>query len=155
MRTACRALCILIVLLLLIGSAGPTLAQMSDEQFLQMLHFADEGTLEEFKRGDAYAIAAKYWEDAIDVSPDGFFIGRPAIQKRFEELFRTRDPGDLVETIDQAHVDGDRGWFVGHCSLTYAAQTGEMRASKGYVAAMLEHRNGEWKAVMHLVARAD
>src|SRR6516162_10516971 len=57
----------------------------------------------------------------------------------------------FAETIDAAHVSGDSGWFVGHWSATFLSRaSGERRPITGYVAAVLERPNGEWKARIHV-----
>jgi hypothetical protein len=48
-------------------------------------------------------------------------------------------------------VSGDSGWFVGHWSATFLSRaSGERRPITGYVAAVLERPNGEWKARIHV-----
>ena len=64
---------------------------------------------------------------------------------------RGRRSKDFAETIDAAHVSGNSGRFVGHWSATFLSRAnGERRPIKGYVAAVLERRNGEWKARIHI-----
>lgn len=124
--------------------------QMSDEQIGKMLAAADSYTVDAVNRHDAYAVAAAYWDDAIDISPLGVASGRAAIERRLAEQFETTDVRDFSETIDEIHISGDHGWFVAHWSDTYVAHPGsERRSGKGYITCVLERRNGEWKARMH------
>ena len=75
----------------------------------------------------------------------------PRFEKRFTEEFNANDLKGFAETIDAAHVSGNSGWFVGHWSATFLSRaSGERRPIKGYVAAVLERRNGEWKARIHI-----
>jgi uncharacterized protein (TIGR02246 family) len=145
-------------MLLLLGPVEPISAQttggharqMTDEQIGKMLAAADSYTVDAVNRHDAYAVAAVYWDDAIDISPLGIASGRPAIEKRFAEQFKSTDVRDFAETIDQIHISGNFGWFVAHWSATYVTPpSGERRLHKGYITAVLERRNGKWKARMH------
>ena len=144
--------------LLLLGSVQPIQAQTtgdqprqpSDEQIAKTLAAADSYTVDAVNRHDAYAVAAVYWDDAVDISPLGVASGRPAIERRFAEQFKSADVRDFSETIDEIHISGDHGWFVAHWNDTYVAQPGgERRSRKGYITCVLERRNGEWKARMH------
>ena len=145
-------------MLLLLGPVQPIHAQttddqtkqMSDEQIGKMIAAADSYTVDAVNRHDAYAVAAVYWDDAIDISPFGVASGRAAIERRFAEQFKSTDVRDFSETIDEIHISGDHGWFVAYWSDTYVAQPGdERRSRKGYITCVLERRNGEWKARMH------
>ena len=149
----------LLLSLLALGHAAPISAQrnenigsMTDEQYRQWIAGADAVAVQEINRRDAYALAARYWDDAIDISPAGIASGRAAIEKRFTEEFNANDLKGFAETIDAAHVSGNSGWFVGHWSATFLSRaSGERRPIKGYVAAVLEGRNGEWKARIHII----
>jgi ketosteroid isomerase-like protein len=133
------------------AQARQNIDPMTDEQYRQFIADADAVAVQEINRHDAYAVAARYWDDAIDISPAGIASGRSAIEQRFTEEFNRNDLKDFAETIDAAHVSDDSGWFVGHWSATYVSGTSDERRSvKGYVAAMLERRNGEWKARIHI-----
>ena len=148
----------LLLSLLALGHAAPISAQrnenigsMTDEQYRQWIAGADAVAVQEINRRDAYALAARYWDDAIDISPAGIASGRAAIKKRFTEEFNANDLKGFAETIDAAHVSGNSGWFVGHWSATFLSRaSGERRPITGYVAAVLERRNGEWKARIHI-----
>jgi uncharacterized protein (TIGR02246 family) len=147
-----------VMMFLLLGSVqaiqaqttGDQARQLSDEQIAQTLAAADSYTVDAVNRHDAYAVAAVYWDDVIDISPLGVASGRPAIEQRFAEQFKSADVRDFSETIDEIHISGDQGWFVAHWNDTYVAQPGgERRSRKGYITCVLERRNGEWKARMH------
>jgi ketosteroid isomerase-like protein len=147
-----------LTMLLLLGSAhliqaqttGDQARQLSDKQIGEAFAAADSYTVDAVNRHDAYAVAAVYWDDAIDISPLGVTSSRPAIERRLAEQFKSLDVRDFSETIDEIHISGDHGWFVGHWSDTYVAQPGgERRSRKGYITCVLERRNGEWKARMH------
>ncbi len=88
----------------------------------------------------------------MDISPAGIASRRAAIEQRFTEEFNANDLKDFAETTDAAHVSGDLGWFVGHWSATFVsrASSGGRRPTKDYIVAVLERRNGEWKARIHI-----
>ena len=107
----------LLLSLLALGHAAPISAQtnenigsMTDEQYRQWIADADAVAVQEINRRDAYALAARYWDDAIDISPAGIASGRAAIEKRFTEEFNANDLKGFAETIDAAHVSGNSGW---------------------------------------------
>lgn len=157
LRRRRRAVCWLATLLLLgpvqpihAQTAGDQAKQMSDEQIGKTLAAADSYTVDAVNRHDAHAVAAVYWDDAIDISPLGVASGRPAIEQRFAQWFKSEDVRDFAETIDEIHIFGDHGWFVAHWSGTFVTEPGgERRSLKGYITCVLERRNGEWKARMH------
>jgi uncharacterized protein (TIGR02246 family) len=131
-------------------TTGDQAKQLSDEQIGKALAAADSYTVDAVNRHDAYAVAAVYWDDAIEITPTGIVSGRSAIEQRLAEQFKATDVRDFVEPIDEIHISGDHGWFVAHWSATNITQPGgERRPVKGYIIAVLEKRNGEWKARMH------
>ena len=147
-----------VTMLLLLGPVQPINAQttgdqakqMSDEQVGKMLAAADSYTVDAVNRHDAYAVAAVFWDDGIEVTPLGVFSGRAEIEQRLAEQYKATDVRDFAETIDEIHISGDHGWFVAHWSANNITQpSGERRPIKGYITCVLEKRNGEWKARMH------
>ena len=138
-------------LFLLARSAETSSAQPADDTARQIIAHADEGAVAEVNRHDAHALSARYWDDAIDISPAGIVSGRPEIERRFAESFKALDPQDFTESIDQAEFSGKQGWFFGHWSDTRRAADGSRHLVKGYVAAVLEKRGDEWKARLHVI----
>jgi uncharacterized protein (TIGR02246 family) len=101
-------------------------------------------------RHDAYAVAAAFWEDGIEITPQGIFSGRAAIERHLTEDFKATDVRDFTETWDEVHISGDYGWYIAHWTATGIVQpSGERRSGKGYITGVLERRNGEWKARTH------
>lgn len=142
------------LLLLPIGSAGTASAQIPDSGIGAVIARADKAAVAEVNRHDAHALAAHYWDDAIDISPAGIAHGRPEIERRFGEVFKTTDPKDFAETFDQENFSGNQGWLVGHWSDTRLASDGSRHRAKGYVAVFLEQRNGAWKVRLHVITLA-
>ncbi len=130
-------------------TTGDQAKQMSDEQIGNRIAAADSYTVDAVNRHDAYAVAAVFWDDGMEITPLGVFSGRPAIEQYLAEQFKLTDVRDFAETIDEIHISGDHGWYVAHWSDNVVQPSGERRARKGYIAGMLERRNGEWKARMH------
>jgi len=142
------------LLLLPIGSAETAPARIRDNGIGDIIARADEAAVAEFNRHDAHALAARYWDDAIDISPSGIVHGRPEIERRFAEVFKTADPKDFVESFDQENFSGNQGWLVGHWSDTRLASDGSRHPANGYVAVVLEKRTGEWKVRLHVITLA-
>jgi len=147
-----------VTMLLLLGPVQPINAQttgdqakqMSDERVGKMLAAADSYTVDAVNRHDAYAVAAVFWDDGIEVTPFGVFSGRTEIEQHLAEQYKATDVRDFAETIDEIHISGEHGWFVAHWSANNITQpSGEQRPIKGYITCVLEKRNGEWKARMH------
>lgn len=143
-----------IPLLLSFGSAETAAAQIRDNGIGQIIARADEGAVAEFNRHDAHALAARYWDNAIDISPAGIVSGRPEIEGRFAAFFEASDPQNFIESIDKVDFSGDQGWLVGHWSDTRIAPDGARQPAKGYVAAVLEKRNATWKVRLHVITLA-
>jgi uncharacterized protein (TIGR02246 family) len=142
----------------LLGAAQPISAQttgdqakqLTDEEIGKRIAAADSYTVDAVNRHDAYAVAAVFWDDGIEITPQGIFSGRAAIERHLTEDYKSTDVRDFVETWDEVHISGDHGWYVAHWSATNVAQPGgERRPSKGYITGVLERRNGEWKARVH------
>ena len=74
-----------VMMLLLLGPVQPINAQttgdqakqMSDERVGKMLAAADSYTVDAVNRHDAYAVAAVFWDDGIEVTPLGVFRAAP------------------------------------------------------------------------------
>ena len=64
---------------------------MTDEQYRQFIADADVVAAQEINCHDACAVAARYWDDAMDISPAGVASGRAAIEQRFTEEFNAND----------------------------------------------------------------
>jgi ketosteroid isomerase-like protein len=143
--------------LLVAGTVPPMRAQttgdrakpMSDAQIGKMLAAADSYTVDAVNRHDAYAVAADFWDDGIEVTPLGVFSGRAEIERRLAEQYKATDVRDFAETIDEIHISGDHGWFLAHWSANNREPGGERRLIKGYITCVLEKRHGEWKVRLH------
>ena len=136
------------------GAVQPAPAQTQNGGIADIIARADESAVAEVNRHDAHALAARYWDDATDLSPQGVVTGRAEIERRFAEEFAASDPRDFVENFDQQNFSGNQGWLVGHWSDTRLASDGSRRPASGYVAVVLERRSGEWKVRLHVITQA-
>ncbi len=143
-----------LALLSLLPTGQTSKAEVQDDGIGRIIARADQGAVAEFNRHDAHALAARYWDDAIDVSPAGVVSGQSAIEQRFAEDFKLTDPRDFNESIDKVEFVGDQGWLIGHFSDTRLAPDGTRQARQGYIAAVLEKRDGHWKARLHVITLA-
>jgi ketosteroid isomerase-like protein len=141
-----------VTMFLLLGPVRPIKAQTTGDQAKQMrkmLAAADSYTVDAVNRHDAYAVAAVFWNDGIEVTPFGVFSGRAEIEQRLAEQYKATDVPDFAETIDEIHISGDHGWFVAHWSANNITRPSGERRPIGYITCILEKRNGEWKVRMH------
>jgi uncharacterized protein (TIGR02246 family) len=61
----------------------------ADPQIAQQIRERGKKYDEAFNKNDATAVAALFTEDALQVTPDGLYSGRQAIEKRYAEQCRT------------------------------------------------------------------
>jgi uncharacterized protein (TIGR02246 family) len=113
--------------------ALPTYAQQKDladpqttQKILAMLK-ADE---EAHDNRDAAAAAAPFTRDAVFWTPEGFIIGRQAIQKWYTDLFQGWHPKNSIFKVDgnAFHLIGTAGnalWSTGEYSVTGQGETPE------------------------------
>ena len=94
-----------LTLLLLIGLATPAAAQGADTLPARVA----ERQIETFNRRDIDGFMALYAEDAVvSEFPSGAVVarGKPAIRKRYADMFRTLGPDFPPVRVDQRVVDG-------------------------------------------------
>jgi uncharacterized protein (TIGR02246 family) len=103
---------------------------------------------EAFTNKDAAAVAALFTEDGVLVAPDGTFLGRQAIEKRYEDTFQQwpltlfNDPRDChLKAIDNAV------WSFGQWSGTFQGQSGP-EFVHGYFSAIYVREADAWKIRM-------
>jgi len=70
------------------GSAKTQPAQVPDDAIARIIAQADQGAVAEVNRHDAHDLAARFWDDAVDISPAGIVSGRSEIGRRFAEAFK-------------------------------------------------------------------
>jgi ketosteroid isomerase-like protein len=123
---------------------------MSDEQIGKMLAAADSMSSTQSTATTPMPSPPRFGTMELKLHHWAFFRAAPEIEKHLAERYKATDVRDFVEPIDEIHISRDHGWFVAHWSATNAKESGgERRPVKGYITAVLEKRNGEWKARMH------
>ena len=147
-----------VTMLLLLGQVQPINAQRtgdqakqtSDEQVGKMLAAADSYTVDAVNRHDAYAVAAVFWDDGIEVTPLGVFSGRAEIEKHLAEQYKVTDVRYFAETIEKStYRETTAGLSPIGAPTTSRSPAANGVPSKGYITCVLEKRNGEWKACIH------
>jgi ketosteroid isomerase-like protein len=91
-------------------TAGDQPKQLSDEEMGKRIAAADSYTVDAVNRHDAYAVAAVFWDDGMEITPLGVISGRRAIEQYLAEQYKKTDVRDFVETWDEVHISGDHGW---------------------------------------------
>ena len=137
---------------LAISFALPTFAQQKetvDPQLVQNLYDTIRKKWNEaYNNHDAAAIVAVYTEDAIDVTADGPFYGRQAIEKFYADNFKGWQPKNHTSTIDPHSVrmlGPDTLTRGGEWSETGKGKNGEDVPIKGYFSEIDTRQGDEWK----------
>ena len=111
---------------LAISFALPTYAQqkdLADPQTTQKLLALSKADEEAHDNRDAAACAALFTRDAVFWTPEGFIIGRQAIQKWYTDLWQFWHPKNNIVKVDgnAFHWIGTAGnalWATGELSAT-------------------------------------
>jgi ketosteroid isomerase-like protein len=97
-----------------------------------------------FNKNDPVAVAALCTEDAVQIGPEGPIRSRPAIEKKYADLFRRWRPTDIVCRVDQVSAIGNVSWNSGGWSCTLHGENGP-RLIKGYRLDILVREGDVWK----------
>ena len=92
------------------------------------------GTKEEeaFNKNDASALAALFTEDAVLVAPDGTFVGRQAIEKRYVETFQRWPITDFLSRRERLRLNCNRQCgLVSRRVVGNSSKSGRSRISLG------------------------
>lgn len=151
-----------------ISCAVPTFAQQTNTPDSQIAHqrdlrgdpkaLGDFGALglkmdEALNKNDAAALAALFTEDAVLVAPDGMFLGRQAIQKRYADTFQrwpittSSGQGSCLNAIDNAVWSTGKWWSTRQC------QTGP-KFENGFWSAIYVREGDTWKIRMLTIGDA-
>jgi uncharacterized protein (TIGR02246 family) len=138
-----------------IGFSLPCSAQSKDTADPQvankLVSFYGSALTEQFdealNRKDATALAALFTEDAVEVTPDGIFVGREAIRQRFADLFLRQQTGNYFGTREQLNAIGDDLWAVGKWWALRQSQNGPKQIG-GYWSNIYVHEGNAWKIRM-------
>jgi uncharacterized protein (TIGR02246 family) len=117
-----------------------------DPQIAQQIRERGKKYDEAFNQNDATAVAALFTEDALQVTPEGLYSGRQAIEKRYAEEVFTRSHGNnhVIKT-DQVVAIGDEVCSVGEWSCTVQDQSGSTIQVHGYYTDVNFREGDTWK----------
>jgi ketosteroid isomerase-like protein len=130
-------------------AAGPRIAQqrdlLGDPTALDEFGVLSTQQSEAFTNRDAAAVAALFAADGVLVAPDGIFVGREAIEKRYQETFQNW-PFTLFNDLRDCHLKAidNAVWSFGEWGGTFQAQTGPVFV-KGYFSAIYIREGDAWK----------
>ena len=105
---------------------------------------------EAFNKNDASGLAALFTEDAILVAPEGWFVGRQAIEKRYVETFQQSPIAAFTQQRCQLNGIDNAAWSVGEWWMTLQNQTGPTIV-RGYESAIYVREGDSWKIRMSTV----
>ena len=97
-----------------------------------------------FNKNDPAAVAALCTEDAVQIGPEGPICGRPAIEKKYADLFQQWHPTNITCTVDQVNAVDNVSWNSGGWSCTLHGENGPLRI-KGYRLDVLVREGDGWK----------
>jgi len=128
---------------LAIGFVLPAFAQQKDTvdpQIRQQIDAIDKKLDEAFSENNASAVAALFTEDAILVAPDGIFVGRQAIEKRYADTFQRWPFTNFSVQRDQLNAIDNAAWSVGEWTTNANSQPGH-----GYRTLVYTRDGDTWK----------
>ena len=106
---------------------------------------------EAFNKNDASAVAALFTEDGILVAPDGWFLGRQAIEKRYADTFQRWPIATFSGQHCQLNAIDNAAWSVGEYWTTLQGQTGPVFA-RAYWSGIYVREGDAWKIRMLTVS---
>jgi uncharacterized protein (TIGR02246 family) len=106
---------------------------------------------EAFNKNDAGAVAALFAEDAVLVTPDGWFFGRQAIEKRYADTFQQWPITTFSGQHCRLNAIDNAAWSVGEYWSTLQSQTGPMFV-RAYWSAIYVREGDAWKIRMLTVS---
>jgi uncharacterized protein (TIGR02246 family) len=122
--------------------------KLADPKLAREIREGGAGYGEAVNKNDAEAVAALFTEDAVQITPDGIFSGRQAIEQRYADAFRQRHPTNHVLKVDQVYVTENNEVFdYGEWSGTFETE-GSSYEVKGYWTAIVVREGNVWKTRM-------
>jgi ketosteroid isomerase-like protein len=131
----------------------PALAETNtpDPQLREKLIAAIKKHTDALDKNDAAAVAAEFTENAILVTETGPVIGRQAIEKYYEDVFKQIHFSNDLAPVDEnsPHIIGTAGnemWATGAWSATFQGKDWGPKDFKGYWSVIRE--GDDWKIRM-------
>ena len=128
--------------------ALPAFAQQTstpDPQVTQKIRAISKAYDEAVSNNDAAAVAALFTEDALQVTPEGLYSGRQAIEKRCAHVFRQLHGNNHVIKTDQVIAVVNEVCSVGEWSCTIQDQSGNTIQVHGYYTDVNFREGDTWK----------
>jgi uncharacterized protein (TIGR02246 family) len=122
----------------------------AEQDVLQIRQKMSSKFAEAIKKKDVSLIADHYSKDAVYsvLSPSRtILVGRDAIVKRFDEIFKTDPLIYYLSKPDEVHLSGESiAWSTGTYALTTMAKDGTKREFHGnWLDMMKRESDGEWR----------
>jgi uncharacterized protein (TIGR02246 family) len=118
----------------------------ADPQIAQQIRERGKKYDQAFNKNDATALAALFTEDALQVTPEGLYSGRQAIEKRYaEEVFLRLHGNNHVIKTDQVIAVGNEVCSVGEWSCSVQDQSANTIQVHGYYADVNFREGDTWK----------
>jgi uncharacterized protein (TIGR02246 family) len=125
-------------------TADPRAAQL-------LVGFYDSALLtrygEAFNQRNPAALAALFTEDAVLVTEEGFFSGRPEIEERYRAVFQRSHLTNFFAKRDQLNAIGNELWAVGRWWSLIQTGKGPVQVG-GYWSEIYVREASEWKIRM-------
>lgn len=131
----------------------PSFAQSmsaAEQKVLQVRQEMSRNFAEAIKNKESSLIADHYSKDAVYsiLTPSRtIIVGRDAIVKRYDEIFKTGSLVDYQSNPDEVHLTDDGiAWSTGTYALTTMAKDGAKREFHGtWLDIMKRESDGEWR----------
>ena len=149
-----KAFLIAALLIPTIFVSAPAMAQhkeISDTALLSELAEHSKGWDDAFNSNTAEALAAKYTEDAVEVTNQGPIYGREAIRKHYEELLKKFKFSAHTGKLHRSYALSDDHNVIlshGEYSFTASDDKGNSIPLKGFWSSVSVKENGVWKDKM-------
>jgi uncharacterized protein (TIGR02246 family) len=118
----------------------------ADPQIAQQIRERGKKYDQAFNKNDATALAALFTEDALQVTPEGLYSGRQAIEKRYaEEVFLRLHGNNHVIKTDQVIAVGNEVCSVGEWSCSVQDQSANTTQVHGYYTDVNFREGDTWK----------
>jgi uncharacterized protein (TIGR02246 family) len=125
--------------------------EISDTALLSELTEHSKGWDDAFNSNTAEALAAKYTEDAVEVTNQGPIYGREAIQKHYAELLKKFKFSNHTGKVHKSYALSDDHNIVlshGEYSFTASDDKGNSIPLQGYWSSVSVKENGVWRDKM-------
>ena len=110
-------------------------------QLVQQIEAINQKFDEAFNKHDAAAVGELYTSNAVQMTPQGSFSGREAIEGYITDLFQRHNPADRVTKMSYVYAFGGDVCALGGWTVTIDGS----RKFGGYLAIVYTFVGGTWK----------